>query len=159
MKRSKIHRAAALTAVLTGAALTTPAAAATNATWSGASPTDTWSTGANWSGGVAPSGSVGDHAPETGACLSWACGFAVDDIPSLTVGTLQIDSGSNYLVTPIGGSDSIELLKALKFSTTKAPVPGARLLTKMVVPLSLGATQTWNIGGARRRPRPSPSDR
>ena len=35
------------------------AAPASNATWSGASPSDTWSTGADWSGGAAPSGSVG----------------------------------------------------------------------------------------------------
>jgi hypothetical protein len=61
-------------------------------------------------------------------------------------GTLQIDSSNNYLVAPMNAGDAIELLKGLSFSTTAAPA-SSRLLTKMVVPLTLGATQTWTVNG------------
>lgn len=156
MKRVKIHCLMALAATLLATvALLAPAgsASAANATWSGASASDTWSTAANWSGGVAPSGNVEvlTLPASSAGCLGWACGFAVDDIRSLAVGTLQIDSSNNYLVAPLDASDSIELLKALEFSTTTATARG-RLLTTMVVPLSLGATQTWNVEGAPGTP-------
>jgi hypothetical protein len=151
----KIHLAATLAAVLAGAALLAPldTAAAANATWSGGSSSDTWSTAGNWSGGSAPNGSVGvlSLPAASSSCPSWSCSFGVDDIPSLDVGTLQIDSSNNYLVTPASAGDSIELSGGLSFSTSATPA-SSRLLTKLVVPLALGASQTWTVSGAPGTP-------
>jgi len=146
-----MHRVAALAALAGAALLPAPAsaaAAAPNAAWTGGSASDTWSSGGNWSGGVAPTGGVGllSLPAASAACSSWDCGFGVDDISSLAVGTLQIDSSSNYLVTPLDATDSITLSGGLSFSTT-APAASSRLLTKMVVPLTLAAAQTWTVTG------------
>lgn len=153
VKRVKLNRTAMLAAILLAiAALPAPAAAgaaaAANVTWTGASASDTWSTAANWSAGVAPNGSVGVLAlpPSSANCASWACSFSVDDIPNLTVGTLQIDSSNNYLVVPMSSGDAIQLLGGLNFATTATPASG-RLLTKLVVPMSLGAPQSWSLSG------------
>jgi hypothetical protein len=155
----KIDRAAALAAtMLAAAALLVPTVAAaatstTTATWGGGSSSDTWSTPGNWSGNAAPSGSVGVLAlpPARSSCAGWGCSFGVDDIPSLAVGTLRIDSSSNYLIAPMTDANSIELLKGLSFTTTAAPASG-RLLTKMVVPLTLGGAQTWTVAGVSGTP-------
>jgi hypothetical protein len=152
----KRHRAAACAAtMLAAAALLVPAgsADAANANWSGASASDTWSTPGNWSTNVAPSGSIGVLAlpPASAACSGWSCSFGVDDIPTLTAGTLAIDSSNNYLVTPLGSGDSIELLKGLSFTTTAMPA-SSRLLTKMVVPLTLGGAQNWTVNGVSGTP-------
>jgi hypothetical protein len=152
--RLKINRAAAFAAtVLAATALFAPAGAAaatsaTTATWSGASSSNNWSTPGNWRGNAVPSGSVGVLAlpPIRSSCMAWGCSFGVDDIPSLAVGTLRIDSSSNYLVAPMSAGDSIELLRGLSFSTAAPPASG-RLLTKMVVPLTLGGAQTWSVSG------------
>jgi hypothetical protein len=156
VERLKIDRVAALAAsMLAAAALLAPAgaAAATTATWSGGSSSDTWSTPGNWSGNAAPSGSVGVLAlpPAGSKCAGWGCSFGVDDIPSLAVGTLRIDSSSNYLITPMTSANSIELLRGLSFTTATAPASG-RLLTKMVVPLTLGGAQTWTVSGISGTP-------
>lgn len=155
MKLFKNHRAAVLAAVVAGAALLAPASssAAPNATWTGGSPSDTWSSAGNWSGGAAPSGSVGVLSlPAAGSsCSSWDCSFGIDDIASLAAGTLQIDSSSNFLVTPLQTGDSITLTGGLSFSTTTAS-SSSRLLTKMVVPLALGGAQTWTLSGAPGTP-------
>ncbi len=155
MKRVKIHCLMALAATLLATvALLAPAGSAwaANATWSGASASDTWSTAANWTGGVAPSGNVGvlTLPASSPGCLGWACGFAVDDIHSLAVGTLQIDSSNNYLVAPL----DVRLDRAAEgaeFRTTTETARG-RLSTTMDEPLSLGATQTWNISGVAGTP-------
>ena len=85
------------------------------------------------------------------SCVGWACSYAVDDIPRLTVGTLEIDSSADYLVAPMSAANSIELLGGLDFGTGIMPTSD-RLLTSMVVPLTLGAAQTWNLSGVRRHP-------
>jgi hypothetical protein len=146
-----------LAAVVAGAALLAPASssAAANATWTGGSASDTWSSAGNWSGGVAPSGSVGVLSlPAAGSsCSSWDCSFGIDDIASLAADTLQIDSSSDFLVTPLQAGDSITLDGGLSFSTTAgAATASNRLLTKMVVPLTLGGAQTWTLSGARGTP-------
>jgi hypothetical protein len=154
VKRLKIDRAAAFAATMLAATAlfaTAGAAAATGATtatWSGASSSNNWSTPGNWRGNAAPSGTVGVLAlpPAGPSCTAWGCSFGVDDIASLAVGTLRIDSSSNYLVAPMSAADSIELLKGLNFSSTAPPASG-RLLTKMVVPLTLGRAQTWTVSG------------
>jgi hypothetical protein len=153
---AKKHRAAACAATMLAAvALLAPAssAAAANVSWTGASAGDTWSTPGNWSGDAAPSGSVGVLwlPPSSLSCGGWSCGFGVDDIPRLAVGTLKIDSSNNYLVTPLNSGDSIALLKRLSFNTTAAPA-SSRLLTKMVVPLTLGAAEHWIVNGVSGTP-------
>jgi hypothetical protein len=159
VKLLKIDRAAVLAALLAGAAgaaLLAPEAAragAPNATWTGGSPTDTWSSGGNWSGGGAPGGSVGvlSLPPAGRDCSSWDCGFGVDDIASLTAGTLRIDASGNYLVTPEDSTDAITLSGGLSFASDAAPA-SSRLLTKMVVPLTLGGAQAWTLTGAAGTP-------
>lgn len=151
MKRTRSHTRAALAALsialTAGLWSAAPAAAAGSATWTGADASDTWSTGGNWSG-VAPHGSVDSLTlpPSGSSCVSWACTYGVDDIPSLTVGSLQIDSSTNYLITPLSAGNTIRLLGGLTFATTATPSAN-RLLTQMVVPLTLGAPQTWSISG------------
>jgi hypothetical protein len=141
--------------MLAAVALLAPASSAdaANAKWSGASANDTWSTAGNWAANAAPAGSVGVLAlpPASGRCGGWSCSFGVDDIPSLAVGALSIDSSNNYLVTPLNSGDSIELLKGLSF-TTKAVPASNRLLTKMVVPLTLGGAQNWTVNGVSGDP-------
>jgi hypothetical protein len=156
VERLKIDRAAAVAATMLAAvALAAPASAlaATNATWSGGSSSDTWSTPGNWKADAAPSGGLGvlKLPPASSSCAGWGCSFGVDDIPSLAVGTLQIDSSNNYLVAPMNAGDAIELLKGLSFSTMTAPASG-RLLTRMVVPLTLGGAQTWTVSGVSGTP-------
>src|SRR4051794_16251221 len=83
-------------------------AVAADFTWNGgSSPYDSnWSNASNWSGGAAPSGSVGTISFPAAPCTSvTTCGTA-DDIAGLTVSNLDI-------VNPVGnGSTS---------STTAAP--------------------------------------
>lgn len=124
-----------------------------SASWSGASASDTWSTPGNWSAGTAPSGGVGQLSlPAAGSsCVSWECGFGVDDLGSLSVGTLAIDSSADHQVVPLDAGDQIQLLSGLSFTTTAIPT-GSRQLTNMVVPLTLGAPQTWSISGTRGTP-------
>ncbi len=148
------HPVAALAlAVALSLGASTAASAATTATWDGAGSSVTWSAAGNWSEGVAPSGSVGTLTlPATGlSCLGWSCTYAVDDVSGLAVGTLEIDSGADFLVTPMSSANSIELLGGLDFDTGITPTSD-RLLTRMVVPLVLGAAQTWNLSGARGTP-------
>jgi len=38
--------------------------------------------------------------PVSPDCIGWACSYAVDDIPELTVGTVQIDSSAGYVIAP-----------------------------------------------------------
>ncbi|HEX3617739.1 MAG TPA: hypothetical protein VHU61_14460 [Solirubrobacteraceae bacterium] len=150
------HRVAARAAtILAAITLFAPVSAATaaNANWSGASTNDTWSSPGNWRANAAPSGSVGVLAlpPASARCGGWSCSFGVDDIPSLSVGTLSIDSSNNYLVTPLDSGDAIELVKGLSFTTRATPASN-RLLTKMVVPLTLGAAQNWTVAGVSGNP-------
>ena len=155
MKLVNRHRAAVLAATLAGVALAAPGAApaASNATWKGGAADDLWSTGENWSGGSAPSGSVGvlSLPASSPSCGGWGCNFGVDDISSLTAGRLQIDASNNYLVTPLSTADSIQLTGGLSFGTSAAPASN-RLLTKMVVPLALGAGQSWSVNGVPGTP-------
>jgi hypothetical protein len=141
--------------MLAAVVLLAPASSAdaANANWSGASASDTWSTPGNWRANAAPSGSVGVLAlpPASSQCNGWSCSFGVDDIPSLTAATLAIDSSNNYLVTPLGSGNSITLLNGLSFTTATAPA-SSRLLTKMVVPLTLAGPQHWTVNGVPGTP-------
>ena len=102
---------------------------------------------------MSPRGSVDTLTlPATSpSCAGWACSYTVDDISSLNVGTLEIDSSADYLVAPMSAANSIELLRGLDFGTGSTPTSD-RLLTSMVVPLTLGAAQTWNLSGVAGTP-------
>jgi hypothetical protein len=146
-------RAIAASALAVGLSLCAAArASATTATWTGAGTSVAWSAGANWGGGAAPSGGLDvlSLPASSPGCQGWACGYAVDDIPSLAVGTLQLDSSTNYLVAPMSSVDSLTLTGGLSFGTS-SPTAGD-LLTTMVVPVTLGAAQTWNVSGVAGTP-------
>jgi hypothetical protein len=152
MRRGRAAAASAL-ALAIGLCTAPRAVATTIAAWDGASPTVTWSTAANWSTGGAPGGSVDTlMLPATSpSCIGWACAYTVDDVSGLTVGTLEMDSSANYLVAPMSSANSLKLMAGLSFGTY-SPTHGGRLLTTMIVPLSLGAAQTWNVSGVAGTP-------
>ncbi len=130
-----------------------PGAAASTASWAGGASTDTWSNAVDWSGGGAPSGSVDQlllPAPAP-SCVRWQCRYGIDDIPSLTVGTLQINSGASYLVRPLDPTNQLVLLNGLSFSGATGTASN-RLLTRLLVPINLGASQTWSAAGLSGTP-------
>jgi len=131
-------------------------ASAANYTWSGeglaAAPS--WSNAANWSGGSAPpaSSSIGTLSFPTlvpplpdsdcfGASPLDACYHSVNDLSGLSVNQLQIAGlGASYTISGQGltlGSGG------LAFTASGGPSVGAEI----AMPLTLGASQTWEIGG------------
>ncbi len=129
--------------------LTAPAALASDISWLGSGQGATWSTATNWSGDAAPSGSVTALTlpPLSTGCSGWACAYGIDDIPTLTVGELQIDAASGYLVSPLTAADGISLTGGLTFSSPGTTAAGAPLSTAFTVPLTLAAPQSWNVAG------------
>src|SRR4051794_22748218 len=97
-------------------------AVAADFTWSGgSSPNDpNWSTAANWSGGAAPSGSVGTISFPSAACTTGFVCNTTDDIAGLAASNLDI-------VNPVG--------------TSPGPPPGGWALSG-TNPLTLGAGLT-----------------
>ena len=157
MKIAITHRSRGFAAVASALAVSlctaAGAAATTTAAWAGAGSNVNWSTAANWGAGGAPSGSVDVlMLPASGSsCVGWACSYAVDDIPALTVGSLEMDSSADYLVAPMSSGDSLALTGGLTFGTNSQE-SGGRLLTTMIVPLSLGAAQSWSVNGVPGTP-------
>ena len=139
----------ALAAASAALLITPAAAAASDLSWLGSSQGPDWSSGANWSGGSAPSGSVSALTlpPLRTGCGGWTCAYGIDDIPALTVGELQIDAASGYLVSPLAAGDGISLTGGLSFSSAGTTAAGAPLNTAFTVPLTLAAPQSWNIAG------------
>jgi hypothetical protein len=132
-------------------------ASATDYTWSGeglaAAPS--WSNPANWSGGSAPpaSSSIGTLSFPTlvpplpdndcfGASPLDACYHSVNDLSGLSVNQLQIaGQGASYTISGQGltlGSGGLAF--------TASGGPG--VMAKIATPITLGANQTWEIGGA-----------
>jgi hypothetical protein len=145
------------TLVLAGLTLALAPAASTFAasfTWAGRSPGTTeaaahWSSGVNWEGGVAPTAS---QAIETltfphltnGECTSFpetdTCYATLNDLTGLSVEKMSLDDGDSYLLAGEGitlGSGGL----------TAAPSAGTSglALSFMVMPLQLGASQTWSV--------------
>jgi hypothetical protein len=149
-RRRRVAAVVVVASVLVPAA---PAAALTDFTWSGASPTsggDTnWSTAANWTNATAPSGSVGTLTfptlssasctanPPTASCYS-----SNNDVSGLTAAKLAIDNSAPYAIT----GNSLTLgsggIAATTSSANSVRSPSFNL------PIALNATQSWTIDGA-----------
>jgi hypothetical protein len=115
--------------------------------WIGTGSNPYWDTPGNWSTNAAPSGTVSElaFADNGAACANADCVFSVDDIPQLTVGTLAIDAGQNYLIVPMSSADSLTLGTGIVFQG--AASQNARLVTNLNVPITLAAKQTWTLAG------------
>ena len=147
--------ALALAGSLAGAGV----AAAADFTWSGASTAPSWSDASNWSGGAAPSGSVGALAfPALGsaACAAspppTACYQSTND-SSVTATSIAVDDGIGYTIAgnaiPLAGGGITAAPSAAD------PVPSdSRLPTlTLTAPLDLVAPQTWSITGGPNDPQ------
>src|SRR4051794_29911042 len=87
--------AAVVVALFASAALPSAASALTDYTW--VAPTgsfESWSTGSNWSGGTAPSGSVGTLTFPARAC-SPQCFPGVNDLTGLSAQAISIEDGNS----------------------------------------------------------------
>ncbi len=148
-KLKRVVAARALAAGATALLCAAPAAAASDLSWLGGSQGADWSTGGDWSGGSAPSGSVATLTlpPLAGACNGWSCAYGVDDIPTLTVGALQLDATSGYRVSPLEAADQIGLTGGLSFGGSATTATGGPLDTFFTVPLTLAAAQSWSLTG------------
>jgi len=78
----------------------------TDFTWTGANNDGEWSDGANWVGGVAPSGGVGTltfpaltGSACTGSSPTGSCSYSWDNIAGLTPAAIDIDDAGDYLLT------------------------------------------------------------
>jgi hypothetical protein len=131
-----------------------PIASATDFTWSGEGPTsaDNWSNGANWVGGSAPApfSSIGtlnlpslptincpNLTPTTAGYIS------NNDLNGLTIEHLQLDNlfiSCSYEITGQGitlGSGGL----------SAAPTDAYGGSAQLLLPITLGASQTWNLTG------------
>ena len=156
MRRLLLPIAAIFFLLVLGSASST-ALAATPLTWSGeglaAAPS--WSNGANWAGGGAPpaSASIGTLSFPTlvpplpdsdcfGASPTDACYTSVNDVSGLSVNQLQIaGQGASYTISGQGltlGSGGLVF--------TASGGPG--VMAKIATPLTLSASQTWDISGS-----------
>jgi hypothetical protein len=119
----------------------------TSLSWPG---TDDWSEVGNWSGGVAPSGSVGTVAfPLLPAAIcptsglgSVPCYGSDDETTGLSIGQLSFDDAAPYTISgwPISlGGGGISATTA----STSAPHPTPTL----EMPVTLTAGQSWTLDG------------
>jgi hypothetical protein len=147
-----INRRCLLLLVLVFALGLAPAANAADFSWNGegSASANTWSNGANWTGGTAPaaSSSIGALAfpvlnrsacnpePPTEACFT-----AVNDLTGLSVNELQIDDADAYSLSGDGFT-----LGSGGLSTTNFAGSGG--FATIATPITLGADQTWNISGS-----------
>jgi hypothetical protein len=132
------------------------AGASTNFTWSGQAnkPVPKWSEAANWTPATAPASSASIGALSfpalAGKGLSCTfpgpeggCGYASNnDVSALSVESMSIDDGEDYAISgePITlGSGGL--------SAAPAAVTSKLTISELALPVVLGASQTWSIGG------------
>lgn len=144
-------------ALIAGATLmgTAAAAGATDYTWTGASTTSAWGTGANWAGGLSPTGTVGSlifpqltSAGCTASPPTDTCYRSSDYLSGLGANAISIDDNEPYV---IDGGYPIALgaggLTATPDSSTALPsAPPA-----ISLPIQLTAPQTWSIDGGAQQ--------
>ena len=140
-----------LSLVLAPAAL-----ASTNFTWSGGANEGVpkWSTEANWESGTAPKASetlgalsfpalAGKGLSCTFTTPNGGCGYGSENnVSGLSAESMSIDDGEDYSlvgepITLDGGG----------LSASPAAVTSKLTISELDLPVALGATQTWNIGG------------
>ncbi len=123
-------------------------------TWSGAGMLGTdWSTGTNWVGDSAPSGSVGTltfPALTGNGCTSASpsdnCYFSDNDISGLSANAISIDDGVGYSLQGDGITLGAGGLTAAPSANDNGGMPIFQ------IPLTLSADQTWSITGGSEEP-------
>jgi large repetitive protein len=138
----RVLRVGVTIAVACAAGLAAPGApAATSFTWSGAGSVPNWSTGANWVGGNAPSGTAGTLAFPALPTACKICYQSSNDLTGLRADGISIDDGTGYAVSgntfTLGAGGIVA-------------APSARdtaVVAYINAPFSLGAPQTWSITG------------
>lgn len=122
-------------------------AAAADYTWAPGGQDQKWSTGANWAGGAAPSGSVGTLTFPGGACGSM-CNYATfDDIDGLTASTLAITVGPGTFIPAFGSQDQSGL-PSKSLALTSGMAIDNQLVSQSInlrTPLVLAGPNTWNV--------------
>jgi hypothetical protein len=131
---------------------TNDARAAGDYTWTGADSTVTsgpftvadWSAGANWTGGSPPSGSIGTVTFPLvlgdDDCLN--CATSDNDISGLTVGAIDLE-----------GFDSTIEGDGITLGSGGLTVQGdTDDEVSVTLPITLGAPQTWSLGGSDSSP-------
>ncbi|HLI54996.1 MAG TPA: Ig-like domain-containing protein, partial [Acidimicrobiales bacterium] len=158
-KGSAVAAAVALVTLWLG--LAPQASATAGYTWTGGESTatgpGTWSSGSNWSGGTAPSGTVGTLTfPDLSSCdslsspPSTACYNATDDVAGLSASGLSF-SGGPYNFAADTNNDSLTVGSGgiTVNPSTSASFPSVENLS---MPLSLSAAQTWALNGTTNGP-------
>ncbi len=141
--------AVALVAVVVGVLMVlgvAPAAAA-DYTWAPGGQDLKWSTGANWAGATAPSGSVGTLTFPGRACSS-PCSYATfDDIDGLTASTLAITVGPGTYAPAFFSQDGSGLPSKSLALTSGMALDNQALggNTPIGTPLVLAGPNTWNV--------------
>jgi hypothetical protein len=109
-----------------------------------------WSETSNWSGGVAPSGSVGTlEFPALPDCPGTAtCYYSGNDISGTSANEISIDDG---VPVDVGLPTSEQAITLGAGGLTAAPSTNDNgSFARWGIPLTLGADQTWSItGGAK----------
>jgi hypothetical protein len=124
-------------AALAGAAMAIPASAsAADFTWGGNGNGDAWSIGANWAGGVAPSGTVDALIFPAASCSQAAGCTASNNIAGVTATHLSVAPGPSPYRHSLTGAEALTLTSGLTAE-----------LAVIYLPLVLGGPNTWNIAG------------
>jgi hypothetical protein len=136
--------------VSTLAALGAPAAfAQTDLSWVGGDDTANWSAADNWSGGAAPTAADSPYGTLTFGDLGAACDDRTssetcyqskNDVSGLSANAISIDAEGAYVIT----GDGITLGSG---GLSAAPTGDDDSLPELYLPITLGADQTWTIGG------------
>jgi hypothetical protein len=150
--------AAAFAAALVGAQ---PAAAAlTNATWTGGSPSSSnWADADNW-GGSAPASPINDltfgdlsSCDKGSAPAGSACYTSTENLGTAVVNHIQIGGGKQYTIHTTSSdtpADTITLNgngAKPNVGISASPAGSNKQLASIAVPLTLGAAQSWVISG------------
>lgn len=142
-------RSIAVAALAVVCAASVPAsAAARDFKWTGAGD-GSWSSGSNWAGGVAPSGSVGAlKFPKLGGGCSvtqqspHACYSSDNDVHGLTADSMSLEDSRGYAL--FGNALTLGA-GGLKAAPASSQCPCG--LTGLFLPIVLGADQAWSIDG------------
>src|ERR1700722_7555243 len=113
-------------------------ALAANYTWSGGGTSSSWSEGANWLGGLAPSFGASIETlsfPMRPGMTSSEC-----DVTGLSVNALRVDDSHGY---GIGGERFTLGSGGLSVSASE----GHEAQLILSTPITLGGDQAWNISG------------
>jgi hypothetical protein len=146
MSRAVPARSAGATlGLLACLAVIAPAASAADFTWSAGN--GHWGQDDSWSGGVAPSGTVGTLTFPAAACQANACPGTHNSISSLTAGTLAI-AGVPFGAAPANGwqlgGNPLKLTSGIS-----ATSPDASHIATSTMPIVLGADNAWTVDRGR----------